>query len=145
MGRREAREAAMALVYSLEYHRDDIKYQIDEFISDENISKMNSDDIKYITEIAEGAMEKLEEIDSLISKYTRGWSFSRISGIDIAVLRLCIYEMFYRADIPLNVSINEAVALAKKYGHDDSSSFVNGILGTIYKESVKDGSLKESK
>ena len=143
--RKRAREAAMSLLYSIEYNRSDIAYQIESFMADKELAEFSAEAKDFILEIANGVVENFGNIDPLIEQHARGWSFNRIAGIDIAVLRLCIYEIFYREDIPANVSINEAVNMAKKYGHDESGTFVNGILGSIYREAVKMGTVKEDK
>lgn len=132
MGRREAREAAMTLLYSFEFHKDDPQEQVQFFKESPDFKLLNENDISYIDDVTLGVLNNLEKIDSLISEFSRGWAFNRIPKTDISVLRLCIYELIFRKDIPSNVSINEAVELAKKYGHEDSSAFVNGILGSIY-------------
>lgn len=146
MGRREARATAMTLLYSIQFHKDDPYSQIEYFKDDaknndlmfdedkKDISSLAEKDIEYIDDVVLGVINNTEQIDNLISKYSKSWAFNRIPRADVAVLQLCIYEMLYRDDIPNNVSINEAVELAKKYGHEDSSSFVNGILGSIYRE-----------
>ena len=141
-GRREAREAAMKLLHSIEYNREDVSYQIESLMEDEDMSGFTDADTKYIMSIATGAPEKLSEIDELIQKYSRDWAFNRIPVIDISVLRLCLYEMFHIEDIPVNVSINEAVNLAKKYGHDESGAFINGILGSIFRETNWESAVK---
>lgn len=84
----------------------------------------------FALELAQGAEEKLAELDALIETHSRNWSRNRISRVALAVLRLAIYEMKY-TDTPDSVAINEAVELAKKYGGEEDSSFVNGILGSI--------------
>lgn len=148
MGRREAREATVRLLYDLEYHKDDVTYQVETYLAgDEDIlPTLRKADTEYVTAITQGVMEHLAEIDAKIQEYSKEWAFNRIPGIDVAVLRLCIYEMFYRKDIPVNVSINEAVALAKRYGHDESGTFVNGILGNIYRDAEAAGAIvKEEK
>lgn len=148
MGRREAREATVRLLYGLEYHKDDVNYQVETYLAgDEDIlPALRKADMEYVTSISQGVMEHLAEIDAKIQEYSKEWAFNRIPGIDVAVLRLCIYEMFFRKDIPVNVSINEAVALAKRYGHDESGTFVNGILGNIYRDAEAAGTIvKEEK
>lgn len=80
------------------------------------------------------AWEKVEEIDAVIEKNSKGWKIGRISKVSLAVLRLAICEILYMEDIPAGVSINEAVELCKKYAANDEPSFVNGILGTVAKE-----------
>lgn len=95
----------------------------DEFLSD------------YAIECAKGVSEYRDEIDEKISaNLKQGWKISRISKISLALLRVAIYEMLYQDDIPVSVSINEAVELAKKYTGEDDSAFVNGVLGAVAKE-----------
>ena len=143
MGRREAREATVRLLYGLEYHKDDVPYQLETYLAGDAdiLPVLRKADEAYVTDISKGVMEHLAEIDEKISQYSKEWSFNRIPGIDVAILRLCIYEMFYRKDIPVNVSINEAVDLAKRYGHDESGTFINGILGNIYRDAQKAGTI----
>ena len=81
---------------------------------------------------AKGVKEHSREIDDKISENLRqGWKISRISRVSLAILRLAIYEMLYIDDIPVSVSINEAVELAKKYTVEDDVSFINGVLGSV--------------
>lgn len=100
----------------------------------------------YITEI----FENLSLIDEKIKKYSIGWETSRISKVDLAILRLAIYEIIFRKDIPNKVAINEAIELAKSYSLENSSRFINGILGNVVKEyelqenfNIKDENLNE--
>ena len=94
----------------------------DEFLSD------------YALECAKGVQEHQDEIDAKISENLKsGWKISRISKVSLALLRLAVYEMLYRDDIPLSVSINEAVELSKKYTVKDDTSFINGVLGSVAK------------
>ena len=72
-----------------------------------------------------------DELDEAINEVSSGWKTSRMSKVDLTIIRLAVYEMRYEEDIPVAVSINEAVELAKKYGTDDSASFVNGILAKL--------------
>lgn len=86
-------------------------------------------------ERAKGVIEHQDEIDALIStKLKSGWKLSRISRVSLAVLRLAVYEMKYIEDIPVSVSINEAVELSKKFTVQEDTSFINGVLGAIAKE-----------
>ena len=77
--------------------------------------------------------DKLPEIDKKIEELTVGWKKERIGKVELTILRLAIYEALYDDDVPAGVAINEAIELAKKYGGDDSPSFVNGILGKLTK------------
>lgn len=130
MGRKASREIAMKLLYQLEIQRDSREEQISDALEQYNL---NSKDREYITDVIEGVHNNRENIDNNIEKHSKGWKLSRISRVDLSILRLSIYEMCYRKDIPLNVSINEAVELAKHYSGDESGSFVNGILGNVAK------------
>ncbi len=132
MGRRAARETAMKLLYQLEIQKDDREQQIEFVLQEEEFIE---NDKKYILEIMDGVHKSIEEIDLMIEKYSKGWKINRLSKVDLSILRLSIYEMTYRKDIPFNVSINEAVELAKKYSNDDAGAFVNGILGQVSRSS----------
>lgn len=88
----------------------------------------------YAIMCAKGVLENAQQIDELISaNLKKGWKLNRISKVSLAVMRLAIFEMLYVEDVPVSVSINEAVELAKKYSVPDDSSFVNGVLGAIAK------------
>lgn len=128
MGRKISRETAMKLLYQLEIQRDDKEEQIASVLEENSFSDK---DRAYVTEVIDGVHKNLEFIDGIIKKYSKGWKLNRISKVDLSVLRLSIYEILFRDDIPLNVSINEAVELAKKYSSKEAGSFVNGILGKI--------------
>ena len=82
----------------------------------------------------EQVIAHLDEIDALLNEISKGWKTSRMARVDLTALRLSVYEMKYELEIPTKVSINEAVELAKKYGGEDSFSFVNGILGRAAKD-----------
>ena len=84
-------------------------------------------------------MEHLDGIDSLIGKTSKGWTVERMNRADLAILRLGVYELLYDGEIPSGVAINEAVLLARKFGGEDSYSFVNGILGKIQREKSPGG------
>ena len=90
----------------------------------------------FVKKLLFATWENVESIDTVIEKYSHGWKISRISKVALAVLRLAICEMKYFDDIPVGVSINEAVELCKKYAAKDDSVFVNGILGSASKEEV---------
>jgi N utilization substance protein B len=82
----------------------------------------------FCLELVAGVLGRLAEIDALITEHSRRWKIKRIGKIELAILRLALYEIVFRADIPLKVSINEAVELAKRFGDEHSKAFVNGIL-----------------
>ena len=130
MSRRVSRELAMKLLYQFQLRDDDIHEQIDLFLS-EIERPLEVSEKEYFLDVVQGVMDKREEIDSLIQNYARGWSLERMPKVDLAIMRLAIYELRFRKDIPWNVSINEAVELAKKYGGDQSKTFINGVLGKV--------------
>ena len=88
----------------------------------------------FARELFEGTLAHLEEIDGIIGHYAREWSLDRMANVDRNLLRLAIYEILYRPDVPASVSVDEAVELAKKYSTAESGKFVNGILGSFLRE-----------
>lgn len=155
MNRRKSREIAMKLLFQMTINKEDFRDVIENL--KENIDIENSTmsiayelyeikendpesidlkdvDMGYITRTLKGVQEQEENIDKEIEKHLRNWKINRISKIDITILRICTYEFLYEEDIPKNVSINEAIELAKKYSADKSASFINGVLGSMLKE-----------
>ena len=88
----------------------------------------------FAEKVATGVQDNEAVIDEKIEQNIHGWKMSRLSRVSLAFLRLAIYEMMYEKDIPLSVSINEVVDLAKKYGGSEDAPFINGVLGSIAKE-----------
>ena len=133
MSRTEMRELAFKLVYSLEVqHDENIEEQIDLYIQENEIEKQ--DVIDYIKDIINGINSNSQEIEEIIKKcLTEKWTIERISKINLSILKLAIYEIKYK-DIPYKAEINEAVELAKKYGEDTSSKFINGALASAVKQ-----------
>ncbi len=95
------------------------------------------DDLAYAQEVLLGILEHTEEIDALIRELAINWSIERMPRVDLSILRVAIYEMLYLDDIPESVSINEAVELAKRFGGERSSAYINGMLGTLSKRRAK--------
>lgn len=127
------RELAFKLVYSLEVqHDENIEEQIELYIQENEIEKQ--DVIDYIKDIINGIKSHSQEIEKIIKKcLTEKWTIDRISKINLSILKLAIYEIKYK-DIPYKAEINEAVELAKKYGEDTSSKFINGALASAVKQ-----------
>lgn len=133
MNRSAAREHAFGLLYSLEIQKDNLQEQIDLYI--ENEENLDEKSKAYITELIQGTENHLNEIEEKISHHLKkDWSIERISKVNLSLLKLAIYEILY-TDTPYKVVINEVVELAKKYGDETSSTFVNGVLASIVKES----------
>ena len=134
MSRKVAREIAFKIIFETSFQEEDNLEELTGMLfntNDELSKELNSEDNKYIEEITNGVNEKKDEIDNYISSHLKGWTMSRISKIDIAILRLAIYEIKFREDIPYKVSVNEAVELAKVYSDDSSPSFINGVLAEV--------------
>lgn len=135
MTRTEGRTLAFKLLYSLEIQKtlpEEKEEQIQLFIEENEVEEEKV--IKYIKQTIEGITAKEEEIKNMISQnLTQKWNINRIAKVNLALIKLAIYEMIY-AELPYKVVVNEVVELAKKYGDDNSPSFVNGILANIIKQ-----------
>lgn len=132
MNRSSARELSFKLLYEIEIQKDTSDEHIQLFIENQDITDEKA--ITYIKDVAKGVTEKMDEIVNLISNNLKEeWELSRVSKINIALLKLAIYELIEK-QLPYKVVINEAIELAKKYGDDNSPSFVNGILASIVKK-----------
>lgn len=139
MSRRLARESAIKFLYSTDFNKNENMVEMlkeffeteEDSIDDKAQDTLNRNDMKFAEEIITGTIEKLQYIDQLIQDNTTGWTKDRIAKVDLAILRLALYEILFREDIPGSVAINEAIELAKKYSTDESGGFVNGVLGKI--------------
>lgn len=133
MNRSEIREQAFKLIYSLEIQKKEpLEEQIDLYIKSNDITNKNA--VEYIKDAIWGIGQNKEVIVQKIEKNLKSdWKIDRISKVDLAILKLAIYEIKFK-EIPFKIVINEAVELAKKYGEDSSKNFVNGILASIVKE-----------
>lgn len=85
----------------------------------------------YIVRAVDGTVEHISDIDKIISENLKGWTIERLNKVDLAILRLAVYEMLYDDETPDGIVINEAVEIAKKYSSDQAPGFINGILGKI--------------
>ncbi len=133
MNRTKTRELAFEFLYSIEVQKDvDIEEQLELFF---DIKEIEDENVKqYITDMANGIEKNKEEIMNKISENLKEqWEMSRVSKINISLLKLAVYEITYK-QIPYKVVINEVIELAKKYGEDSSSFFINGVLASIVKE-----------
>lgn len=128
MGRRASREMAMKLLYQLEIQKENMEEQKKLFFEENTLAEK---DRAYISNVIEGVYANQEFINNMIEVHSKGWKIGRISKVDLSIMRLSIYEICFRDDIPYNVSINEAVELAKKYSSEEAGSFVNGILSKV--------------
>ena len=126
MARPIAREAAMQLIFEQLFGGEGVTETLVDLID----YVPGDNDRQYIDMVVSGVKEHAQEIDAEISACLRGWTLQRLSRVDLAILRLSVYEMQY-AQLPVAVSINEAVELTRKYSSEASCPFVNGVLGTI--------------
>lgn len=128
MNRKLTREEVMKLFYEMDMNDDFSIERSERYLN--NIENMKIDTI-YFRHTSLSFVENLKSIDNLINQYSSDWKINRIAKIDIAIMRLAITEMLYDDEIPISVSINEAIELCKKYSNEDSHKFINGILGNI--------------
>lgn len=126
MARPIAREAAMQLIFEQLFGGEGEAQTLVDLID----YAPGENDKAYIDAVVSGVHEHATEIDQEISACLRGWTLARLSRVDLAILRLSVYEMTY-GNVPVAVSINEAVELTRKYSSEQSCPFVNGVLGTI--------------
>lgn len=128
MGRRLARELAFFALFQYDLGRvpwpDAVRWLLAEH-------ELSPDAASFLQEIVADAIAKREEIDGLLRHYSQDWPLARMASTDRNILRLAVYELLYRSDIPVEVTVNEAVEMAKKFGDEDSGKFVNGVLGTV--------------
>ncbi len=128
MTRKQAREEAFILIFEKEFNDDALE---DILSLAEEVRDIKADE--YVRKVFFGVFENVDDIDTVISENAVGWSIKRITKTALAILRLAIYEMKFYEEIPVSVSINEAVELAKKYATKEDASFINGILSTVAK------------
>jgi transcription antitermination factor NusB len=133
--RRRSRELVIQVLFHLGFSEDDPAIAFDLVCNDFGAPK----DVKpFSKELVLGVCVHLKELDSLIGKASKNWRLERIARVDRSILRLAVYELLYRDDIPPRVSINEAVDLGKKFGTEESGAFINGILDKIYTTLITD-------
>lgn len=127
MSRRELREQIFKLLFRVEFNSmEDMPEQEQLFFEEEDAAK--DKDAAYVLDKYHKIGEKLTQIDALLNEKAEGWDTTRMSKVDLTILRLAVYEIMYDESVPTSVAINEAVELAKKFGQDASSGFVNGVL-----------------
>jgi N utilization substance protein B len=119
---------------------DIIKRNLDEFAP-------GMEETEFAKELVKGVIEKIDELDAVIEKAAPAWPINQVAIVDRNVLRIGIYELLFgnREEVPPKVAINEAIELAKSYGGENSGKFINGVLGTIYREIGEPGKEQKSK
>jgi len=129
MGKRHrARELALQILYQLDIRKERSEQILQEFWEENDTEK---DVLNFANTLVKGVEEKRLEIDKLLTEFAFNWNLSRMSVIDRTILRLGSFEILFLKEIPPAVSIDEAIELAKTFGNDNSSKFVNGILNRV--------------
>jgi transcription antitermination protein NusB len=123
--RREARERALALLYEAE-----AKGESGADVLDAQPIAVE----EYAADLVAGVADHVDDLDAMIGRFAKGWVVARMPRVDLTLLRMAVYELAHRPDVPPNVVINEAVELAKRYSTDDSGRFVNGVLAAVAAE-----------
>lgn len=133
MSRITARKHAFILIFQAEFHEEDYYEELVQRYMEEveDVEKITKSDKTFIENEFQNTMLHKDAIDKLIDKCSVSWSVSRLSKVDLAILRLCINEIMFFEDIPEKVSINEAIELAKEFSSDEAPTFINGVLGKI--------------
>ncbi len=130
MSRRELRENLFRMLFLKDFHEEEeLKEQIQLYF--EMMEEPSEKDCQYLNTRFKQIVEKLQEIDHIIEESSSGWRLNRMGKVDLTILRLATFELKYDEEIPTGVAINEAVEIAKKFGEDNSPSFINGILAKI--------------
>ncbi|MBR5270052.1 MAG: transcription antitermination factor NusB [Anaerotignum sp.] len=128
MSRRSARKNAFFLLFQMDFSEAAEFEQVKEIFFAEKEEPVEEADKAFILSEVEGVHEHMAEIDAMIEQSAKGWDLSRMNKVDLAILRLAVYEMKY-GETPIGVAINEAVELAKKFSSDEAPAFINGVLG----------------
>ena len=127
MTRRQLRENVFKMLFRVEFH-DDKELPEQLILFEDELEPISEDEKIYMTNKYKDIYAHIEELDAAINEVSKGWKTIRRGKVDLTLIRLAVYEIRFEEEIPVKVSINEAVELAKKYGTDDSPAFVNGIL-----------------
>lgn len=130
MTRRELREHVFLMLFRKDfYEASELEEQVELYIAE--LKEPTVEEYAYLTGKLNAIVDKLSEIDSILSEASSGWKLNRMGKVDLTILRLAVFEMRFDDDIPVKVAINEAVELAKIFGGDDSPGFINGVLAKL--------------
>lgn len=130
MTRREIREHVFLMLFRKDFHnREDLTEQIDIYLS--QLEEPLPEDKHLLSSRVSAILDKLKEIDAMLSEAASGWTLSRMGKVELTILRLAVFEMKFDDDIPVKVAINEAVELAKVFGGDETPGFINGVLAKL--------------
>jgi transcription antitermination factor NusB len=129
--RTRAREISLQILYQLDLREEELREHLDDLLLDEEEPE---EVIEFSRGIVLGVLEARDESDRMITEVAEHWDIARMAAIDRNILRIAVYEMTSRPDIPRKVSINEAIELGKKYSTEQSGAFINGILDRIRRQ-----------
>ena len=135
MSRKRARIGAMQALFAMDINNDFSTDKLEVFMENNNFQ---GDEVDYINRVVPDILDKLEVVDETIEKNLKGWTMARLAKVDRQILRVAVYEFLYKDDIPEEVSINEAVEIAREYSSNEAPKFINGILGTVYRKFAKE-------
>jgi N utilization substance protein B len=127
--RTKARECALQALYQLDVSGGDPREALRGVLS--HFEEADSETERFADELVRGVQSERKSIDDIIQKSSTNWKLDRMARVDRNILRLAVYELLRRADVPVRVTLNEAVELGKKFGSEESSAFVNGVLDRI--------------
>lgn len=132
MNRRELRENTFKFLFRIDFYpENELEEQIDLFLNSFELEEVGQEEKQEFRKRALEAAWKVPELDKEIERIAQGWKKNRMGRVELTIIRLALYEMQYDEDVPVGVAINEAVELSKKFGGEDSASFVNGILAKL--------------
>lgn len=126
--RRKAREQALQVLFGLEFNQSMANLAVRHFHL--SFAEDGAPD-PYLARLVSGVVDNFEELNNVIRRHSTNWRLERMAIVDKNILRMASYELFYEEDVPRKVAINEAIEIAKKYGSEDSPSFVNGVLDRV--------------
>ncbi|HHT76434.1 MAG TPA: transcription antitermination factor NusB [Clostridiaceae bacterium] len=128
MSRREARELAFKFLYQVEFRPQNVEEQKSLFLE---IHAFDIAEEQYFRQVVDGVVQDRSEMDALISPLLKGWKIDRLPRVDLTILRIAVFEMRHLEEVPDSVAISEAVILAKRYGSEESKSYINAVLGKL--------------
>jgi N utilization substance protein B len=131
LSRRQARELAFQALFQIDLGRNTPDFALRYACSENDLTEKSRE---FLEDMVNGTARHAKEIDDLLTRFSEEWPLERMGGTDRNLLRMALYELIYREDIPVSVTVNEAVELAKHYGDEESGKFVNGILGNIIRQ-----------
>ncbi len=133
MNRKQERKEVFYLIFESNFHKELTVDELFERAAEYRGLALTD----YIKKSVENVFENKEEADTLIEKYLKNWKIQRLSAVTVSILRISVCEILYNDDVPESITINEAVELAKEFDSDDMPSFINGVLGNIFRNEKK--------